>query len=182
MLALPRRGDYRAADRRHRCVFNARPREQMNAALHYSVTCAEDVPRIDAEDAREVARAACATKRLARAGDRACATCGRGAALPADFDAAGAQRRAGAAALRRARPGDAAGVRRRGRRRRCPTAGTSSRAGYGHIVSPHACVPRLIAAFVDERAASTRCRRAASSTSRRARAPPLWSDRLAPRP
>ena len=53
-------------------------------------------------------------------------------------------------------------------------------AGYGHIVSPHACGPRLVAAFVDGGLAAVpqACIDYFASSTR----PPLWSDRMAPAP
>jgi pimeloyl-ACP methyl ester carboxylesterase len=51
--------------------------------------------------------------------------------------------------------------------------------GFGHIVSPHACAPRLIAAFVDEpgfRTLPQACIDFLEHTQR----PPSWPDRLSP--
>jgi pimeloyl-ACP methyl ester carboxylesterase len=54
-------------------------------------------------------------------------------------------------------------------------------AGFGHIVSPHACAPRLIAAFVDAGGFATLDAACVDFLSRSKR-PPSWPDRLAPQP
>ena len=54
-------------------------------------------------------------------------------------------------------------------------------AGYGHIVSPHACAPRMIAAFIDNPAApalSPTCIEHFEKSTR----PPLWPNRLGAAP
>jgi pimeloyl-ACP methyl ester carboxylesterase len=53
--------------------------------------------------------------------------------------------------------------------------------GYGHIVSPAACGPRLIAAFVED-AAFTGLSASCIAYFEQSRAPPLWPDRLEPQP
>ena len=53
--------------------------------------------------------------------------------------------------------------------------------GYGHNVSPHACAPRLIAAFVEE-AGFARHPQSCIAFLEHSTRPPLWPDRLAPRP
>ena len=77
------------------------------------------------------------------------ATAGRARRCRTDFYAPLDQRRAGADPLGRTRSGDTTRSGRASRRiaaqRRHVVA-----AGYGHIVSPHACAPRLIEKFVDE--------------------------------
>ena len=54
-------------------------------------------------------------------------------------------------------------------------------AGYGHNVSPHACAPRLVADFIEQagfdKLSPTCVRHFAQSTR-----PPMWPDRLSPRP
>ncbi len=54
-------------------------------------------------------------------------------------------------------------------------------AGYGHIVSPHACAPRLISAFVDDPGSRTLLPACVEHFGKSAR-PPLWPDRLGGRP
>jgi pimeloyl-ACP methyl ester carboxylesterase len=49
--------------------------------------------------------------------------------------------------------------------------------GYGHIVSPHACAPRMIAAFVDD-ADTARLPAACVLHFEKSVRPPLWPDRL----
>jgi pimeloyl-ACP methyl ester carboxylesterase len=54
-------------------------------------------------------------------------------------------------------------------------------AGLGHIVSAHACAPRLIAAFIDRAGFDTlpaNCIERLAKTTR----PSFWPDRLAPQP
>jgi pimeloyl-ACP methyl ester carboxylesterase len=53
--------------------------------------------------------------------------------------------------------------------------------GYGHIVSPHACAPRLIAAFVDRPDFSTLSQDCIDHLAG-SRRPPLWPDRMGPAP
>lgn len=151
--------------------------EQMNAALHFSVTCAEDAPRIRPGSERE-ALVGLPSQRLA---ERTIAVCGvwpRGR-MPADF----------ATPVTSDKPllllsGGMDPV-------TPPAYGTdvakgfpNSRhviaPGYGHIVSPHACAPRLIGAFVDTGAVTKLpdpCIAQLESSAR----PLLWPDRLAPR-
>jgi pimeloyl-ACP methyl ester carboxylesterase len=54
-------------------------------------------------------------------------------------------------------------------------------AGFGHIVSPHACAPRLIAAFVDTAGFGTLSQSCIDFLTHSKRPPP-WPDRLAPQP
>ena len=54
-------------------------------------------------------------------------------------------------------------------------------AGYGHNVSPHACAPRLIAAFVDDAGFANLPATCVTHLEHSTR-PPLWPDRLAPQP
>jgi pimeloyl-ACP methyl ester carboxylesterase len=53
--------------------------------------------------------------------------------------------------------------------------------GYGHIVSPHACGPRLIAAFIDDPTFATLPVGCVDHFEKSSR-PPLWPDRLGSRP
>ncbi len=66
-------------------------------------------------------------------------------------------------------------------RRRWPTASTSSPRGYGHIVSPNVCGPRLVASFVDE-AGFGKLSDSCIAYFEQSRPPPLWPDRLEPKP
>ena len=53
--------------------------------------------------------------------------------------------------------------------------------GYGHIVSPNVCGPRLIASFVDE-AGFGNLPASCIAYFEQSRAPLLWPDRLEPQP
>ena len=53
--------------------------------------------------------------------------------------------------------------------------------GYGHIVSPAACGPRLLAAFVDD-AGFGRLPASCVAYFESSAAPPLWPGRLVPQP
>ena len=118
----------------------------LNAALHYSVTCAEDVPRITAA-ARRRALDGLASAALADRVIDVCSVWPRGA-MPADFatpvtsDVPVLLLSGGLDPV--TPPANAALV-----------AATLSHAksivapGYGHIVSSHGCAPRLVAKFID---------------------------------
>ena len=53
--------------------------------------------------------------------------------------------------------------------------------GFGHIVTPHACGPRLLAAFVDS-ADPAKLPASCVSYFEKSVPPPVWSNRLEPRP
>ena len=53
--------------------------------------------------------------------------------------------------------------------------------GYGHNVSPHACAPRLIAAFIDD-ADVAKLPAACVEHFENSTRPPLWTSSLAPQP
>ncbi len=135
--------------------------EQMNNALHYSVTCAEDVPRISADDAASaLAERALEDARAARARRLRRLAEGRGSRrrdpTPVESDVPALILSGGLDPV--TPPANGAEV--------AKTLSASRHIvarGYGHIVSPHACGPRLIAAFVDDpelRDAARRLRRA----------------------
>jgi pimeloyl-ACP methyl ester carboxylesterase len=177
MLSLAARGEFAP-------LFAANPslagkfEEQMNPALHFSVTCAEDVPRIGPGRAQE-ALAGLPTRRLAEQAIAVCDVWPKGS-MPADFatpvqsdkpvlllsggmdpvtpPANGTQVLAGLA---------------NGRHIVAP--------GYGHIVSPHACGPRLLAAFVDDAGAGG-LPAACVAYFEKSVPPPPWPNRLAPQP
>ena len=119
----------------------------MNQALHFAITCAEDAPRVRTVDARQtfsVLRApALAERNLA-----ACDGWPR-PALPADF---GAPLVSDKPVLILSGGLDPVTPPENGKK----VAETLSNnrhviaAGYGHIVSPHACAPRLIEKFIDD--------------------------------
>jgi pimeloyl-ACP methyl ester carboxylesterase len=152
--------------------------EQMNAALHYSVTCAEDVPRAAAGE-RDRALEGRRAKSLASRILRVCDVWPKGA-RPADFGEP-VQSDVPALLLSGALdpvtpPGNAALV-----ARTLPNSRHIVAAGFGHIVSPHGCAPQLIAAFVDSARVDSLpadCVRHLESSER----PPFFADRLAAQP
>ena len=118
---------------------------QMNIPLHYSVTCAEDVPRVGLA-LREQTLAGKRSARLARLTLAICDEWPRGHApieayAPVSSDVPALILSGGLDPV--TPPGNGAQVARSLSRHRHVVA-----PGYGHIVSPHACAPRLIAAFV----------------------------------
>jgi pimeloyl-ACP methyl ester carboxylesterase len=152
--------------------------EQMNAALHYSVTCAEDVPRIDATTRTKVLL----SSRAGRMAERIIAVCDlwpRGE-MPPDFatpvtsDVPVLLLSGGLDPV--TPPAYGAQVARTLKRSLHVVA-----PGYGHIVSPHACAPRLVAAFV-ETAAFDKLPTACIALLGQSKRPPFFADRLAARP
>jgi len=152
--------------------------EQMNAALHYSVTCAEDVPRIDATTRTKVLL----DSRAGRMAERIIAVCDfwpRGR-MPSDFatpvtsDVPVLLLSGGLDPVTPPAYGEeVAKTLSHGRHVVAP--------GYGHIVSPHACAPRLVVAFV-ERAGFDKLPESCIAQLGQSRRPPFFTDRLAPRP
>jgi TAP-like protein len=150
----------------------------MNAALHYSVTCAEDVPRITPDMQRSVL-AGLPTRGIA---DNVIAVCGvwpRGT-VPADFaqpvtsDKPSLLFSGGMDPV--TPPVYGALV--------AKTLSNSKHivaAGYGHIVSPSVCGPRLISSFVDE-AGFGKLSESCIAYFEKSAPPPLWPDRLEPQP
>jgi len=152
--------------------------EQLNAALHFSVTCAEDVPRITPDLAAK-SLAGLPTRGIADNVVAVCSVWPRGSA-PADF----AQPVVSdtpvllfSGAMDPVTP-PAYGelVARTLANSRHIVAN-----GYGHIVSPSACGPRLIAAFVEE-AGFGKLSQSCIAYFEQSRAPLLWPDRLKPQP
>jgi pimeloyl-ACP methyl ester carboxylesterase len=150
----------------------------MNAALHYSVTCAEDVPRVD----RAGVGAALAGRRsrtLAQSVLSVCDVWPRGT-MPADFGnpvVSDVPALVLSGALDPVTPpAYGAAVAKSLSHSRHVVA-----AGYGHIVSPHACAPRLVAAFVD-RAGFDKLPSGCIEYLETSRRPPFFVDRLAARP
>jgi pimeloyl-ACP methyl ester carboxylesterase len=152
--------------------------EKVNAALHFSVTCAEDVPRITPDQAAR-SLAGLPTRGIA---DNVIAVCNvwpHGSA-PADF----AQPVVSdtpvllfSGAMDPVTPPAYGAL----------VATTLSHSkhivanGYGHIVSPNACGPRLIASFVEEAGFGTLSESCIEYFAQ-SRPPPLWPDRLEPQP
>jgi pimeloyl-ACP methyl ester carboxylesterase len=151
--------------------------EQINAALHYSVTCAEDVPRASAADLASLDGVR--SRALARTLLSVCDVWPRGAA-PADAStpvASDVPTLLLSGGLDPVTPPTyARDVARTLARSRHIVA-----RGYGHIVTPHGCAPRLVAAFVDDPSFATLPASCIEHLERSARTPP-WPDRLAPKP
>ena len=152
--------------------------ERLNIALHYSVTCAEDVPRITPALAKTVL-AELPTRTLADNAFAVCAVWPRGA-VPADFAEPVASDKPvllfSGAMDPVTPPANGTLV-----ARSLPNSRHVVARGYGHIVSPNACGPRLIGTFVE--AASVDKLSEACVTFFADSAPPLlWPDGLAPQP
>jgi len=177
MLALAAKGDFAP-------LFAANPNastresEQINGALLFSVTCAEDVPRITPE-AEKTVLADLPTRRLAQQTIAVCGVWPRGS-VPADF----------AKAVKSDVPtlifsggmdpvtppaygAEVAKDLPNGRHIVAP--------GYGHIVSYQACGPRLIATFVED-AGVARLAPSCIAYFEKSVPPPLFVNRLAASP
>jgi pimeloyl-ACP methyl ester carboxylesterase len=151
--------------------------EQVSNALHYSVICAEDAPRVNsAEGAQALANVRAKTLAL-----RALAVCDvwpRGNALPDQTKPVTSDVPAlilSGALDPVTPPANGAEVAKTLRRSRHIVA-----SGYGHIVSPHACGPKLIASFIDDPSFASlppACIEHFEHSTR----PPLWPDRLGAR-
>jgi len=152
--------------------------EQINAALYYSVTCAEDVPRITPEE-RERKLGNLLARDIAERGLAVCDAWPRGTApvdatTPLSSDVPTLLLSGGLDPVTPPAYGDEVSKTLRNSRHVVA-------AGYGHNVSPHACAPRLIADFIEQagfdKLSPTCVRHFAQSTR-----PPMWPDRLSPRP
>jgi len=145
VLASANAGDYSpliAAEE----LITGNLQEQVNAALHYSVTCTEDVPRITAEARRTLD--GLRSKTLAERLLAVCDVWPRGTA-PADAAtpvASDIPVLILSGALDPATPPSGGAL----VAQTLPRSRHVVAKGYGHIVSPHACAPRLIAAFIDD--------------------------------
>ncbi|MEP7330189.1 MAG: alpha/beta fold hydrolase [Betaproteobacteria bacterium] len=152
--------------------------DAMNAALHFSVTCTEDVPRIKAGEALR-ALDALPVRSLAQRSIAVCEFWPRGAAsatlstplqsaIPSLLISGG---------MDPVTPPAYGDIVARGL--------TNSRhviaPGFGHIVTPHACGPRLLAAFVDT-ADPDKLPPSCVTYFEKSVPPMVWSGRLEPRP
>jgi pimeloyl-ACP methyl ester carboxylesterase len=151
--------------------------EQMDNALNYSVTCAEDAPRISPTDAAS-ALANVRSKALAVRALAVCDVWPRGT-VPAD---AKTPVRSDVPVLILSGgldpvtpPANGAEV-----AKTLPASRHIVARGYGHIVSPHACGPRLIAAFIDDPGFATLPASCVGHFENSTR-PPIWPDRLGAR-
>ncbi|MEP7276879.1 MAG: alpha/beta hydrolase [Betaproteobacteria bacterium] len=152
--------------------------EQMNAPLHYSVTCAEDVPRITGDEPARRLDGVRAVN-LAHLVIAVCDSWPRGE-MPADFSKP-VQSNVPVLLLSGeldpvTPPAYAAEVARTLPNSRQVVAG-----GMGHIVSSHGCAPRLIAGFI-ENGGFAEWPAACVEKLAKGERPPLWPDRLAPQP
>lgn len=151
--------------------------EQSNTALHYSVTCAEDVPRVSAADAASTL-ATLRTKTLAERALAVCTAWPKGVAsddatTPVKSDVPVLILSGGLDPV--TPPANGAEV-----AKSLPKSRHIIAQGYGHIVSPHACGPRLIAAFIDDPTFET-LPASCVEYFEKSRRPPLWPDRLGAR-
>lgn len=175
MLALAARGDFGpllAANP----ALSTNLAELVNTALHFSVTCTDDAPRINAAT-EERALAGLATQHLARQLIAVCGIWPRGTAAP---DSAVPVRSDKPVLLISGGmdpvtpPAYGAEV-----AKGFPNSKHIVAPGYGHIVSPQACGPRLIAAFVDH-AGFAKLPETCVTHFERSVPPPPWPNRLAP--
>jgi pimeloyl-ACP methyl ester carboxylesterase len=152
--------------------------EQLNTALHYSVTCAEDVPRVTGADA-EHRLANVRTATLARRGLAMCDVWPKGTApadafLPLRSSVPTLLLSGGLDPVTPPDYGDMVA-------KSLPNSRHVVAKGYGHIVSPHGCGPQLIASFIDD-PTFAKLRQDCVEHFAGSAAPALWPDRLgAPR-
>jgi pimeloyl-ACP methyl ester carboxylesterase len=147
--------------------------EQLNTALHFSVTCADDAARATPPRVA-TALANLRTRAIAERLVAVCAAWPHGtapadAATPVTSDLPVLILSGGQDPV--TPPAYGAEVARTLANSRHVVA-----AGYGHIVSPHACAPRLIAAFIDDPDGTLppACVEHFEKSAR----PPLWPDQL----
>ena len=177
LLALARNGDYAPLIAASLVSVGDLP-YQFSPALHYSVTCAEDVPRVTrAERIDGVPDGR--VRVLARRAISVCDQWPKGT-YPPDFttpvqsDVPVLLLSGGLDPVTPPAYGDevAKGL---------PHSRHIVARGFGHIVSPQACAPRLIAAFVDTAGFATLPQSCIDFLEHSQR-PPSWPDRLAPQP
>ena len=161
-----------------RSLLGADLAEQVDPALHFAVTCADDAPRLT--PARiEQALAGARTRAVAERALGVCAVWPRGTApaTPATAVTSDVPVLMLSGGLDPVTPpayGAEVG-------RTLPNSRHVVAAGYGHIVSPHACAPRLIGAFIDDPGAAKLPATCVAHFESSAR-PPLWPDRLGGQP
>jgi pimeloyl-ACP methyl ester carboxylesterase len=151
--------------------------QTMNLALHFAVTCAEDAPRVTASDSSRLL----ATLRAPSLAARNLAACDGWPrpALPADFyeplNSAVPTLILSGGLDPATPPANGEVVAKSLSNSRHVIA-----AGYGHIVSPHACAPRLIEQFIDTAGFATLPQSCLDylATSKR---PPTFSSLLEPK-
>ncbi|HEX6792996.1 MAG TPA: alpha/beta fold hydrolase [Casimicrobiaceae bacterium] len=175
LLSLAHEGEYAPLLAAAMTIVGDLPYE-FNPALFYSVTCAEDAPRVTAEErasgvANERARA------LARRTIAVCDHWPKGryppdfatplvSTLPVLILSGGLDPVTPPAYGEQVAKG-------------LPNSRHVIASGFAHIVSPHVCAPRLIAAFVDAAGFDTLPKDCIEFLAHSKR-PPMWPDRLAP--
>jgi pimeloyl-ACP methyl ester carboxylesterase len=176
LLARAAAGDY-APLAAAAMLLNDDVAKTVNLALHFAVSCAEDAPRIDAaETARMLARLR--APELARRDLAACDGWPR-PPVPADFYAPVVSDKpvlilsGGLDPVTPPAAGEEVA-------RTLPHSRHIVATGYGHIVSPHACAPRLIEKFVEDAGFATLPSSCVSYFAASVR-PPLYSSLLEPR-
>jgi pimeloyl-ACP methyl ester carboxylesterase len=148
--------------------------QQMNNALHYSVTCTEDAPRVSTADVA-AALANVRSKSLAKQSLAVCDVWPTGeasadAVKPVASDVPTLILSGGLDPVTPPANGNEVAKTLKASRHIVAR-------GYGHIVSPHACAPRLIAAFIDDPTFATLPASCIEHFEKSTR-PPLWPDRL----
>lgn len=149
--------------------------EHTSIALHYTVTCTEDTPRATLEDRARLS--GLRSQSLAGKVLAVCEVWPRGtqpsdATAPVQSDVPALLLSGGLDPV--TPPAYAEEV-----AKTLPNSRHVVAAGYGHIVSPHACGPRLVAAFV-ERAGFDSLPDSCIDYFAKSTHPPLWPDHLAP--
>jgi pimeloyl-ACP methyl ester carboxylesterase len=177
LLALARRHEYAPLLAASLTVVGDLPYE-FSPALYYSVTCAEDIPRVTPAE-RTSGVADPRIRHLAAQSIAVCDHWPKGT-YPADF-ATPVQSDVPVLLLSGGLdpvtpPQYAAEV-----AKHLPNSRQVVARGFGHIVSPNACGPRLIAAFVDT-AGFTKLPESCVTFFEQSTPPPPWPDRLAPQP
>ena len=177
LLALARDGEFAPLLAASLVVIGDLP-DQFNAALHYSVTCAEDVPRVThAERVNGVADDR--VRALARRTLAVCDQWPKGS-YPPDFTqpvTSGVPVLLLSGGLDPVTPPAYAAEVAKG----LPNSRQVVAKGFGHVVSTRVCAPRLIAAFVDDAGFATLPQDCIGFLEHSQRPPP-WPDRLAPQP
>jgi pimeloyl-ACP methyl ester carboxylesterase len=156
----------------------ADPGAQVNSALHYSVNCADDAAR-PASSAGAAKLASLPTRSLAGRVLAVCAAWPRGttpadAVRPLSSDIPVLLLSGGLDPVTPPAYGDEVA-------KTLPRARHVVARGYGHIVSPHACGPRLLAAFIDD-PDTARLPASCIGHFEASVRPPLWPDGLSGAP
>jgi pimeloyl-ACP methyl ester carboxylesterase len=151
--------------------------EQLTPALHYSVICTEDAPRVTPDERRALERLR--SRALAANMLDVCAIWPRGtpapdATAPVKSDVPALLLSGGLDPV--TPPSGAAAV-----AATLPNSRQIVAQGSGHIVSTYACVPRLISMFVDT-ADTSSLPASCIEFLEKTRRSPLWPDRLGPQP